>query len=192
MTKEYTTEWNGFQFRSPTYLDGHFEPHRFALEKWEDHKPMETADLKTGENKTSTKSCFTVGTLIYDKKEQSFSFESCGLRYLQHRIDGLEGFILNFASKMENVLANDNLLYIYQNHLGGFYTSDRVKTSKELFCPQCGDCDWLLGYASNRDDAWKVLMDEVSDVDDCGYSREYIEQFINENWRQDNEQHRSI
>ena len=31
MLRVYTDEWNGFQFRAPAYLDGHFEPHKFDL-----------------------------------------------------------------------------------------------------------------------------------------------------------------
>ena len=33
MVKEYTDIWNGFQFRAPTYLDGHIEPYEFDLVK---------------------------------------------------------------------------------------------------------------------------------------------------------------
>ena len=100
MTRVYTDIWNGFQFRAPTYLDGHFEPYKFDLVKWEDHEPYEVLDLKTGEKKISSRHCFVIATLIWDRSEYTFDFESCGLRYLEHRIDGLEEFILEFCDSM--------------------------------------------------------------------------------------------
>ena len=109
MTRVYTDEWNGFQFREPTYLDGHFDPYKFDLVKWEDHEPYEVTDWITGEKRMSTRSCFSIGTLIWDSKEPGFDFESVGLRYLQYRIDGLEKFILDFCKTMENKLLEDNL-----------------------------------------------------------------------------------
>ena len=47
MLRVYGEEWNGFQFRSPTYLDGHFDPYKFDLVKWEDCDPHEVTDLTT-------------------------------------------------------------------------------------------------------------------------------------------------
>lgn len=104
MERVYTDEWNGFQFRAPTYLDGHFEPHKFDLVKWEDCEPHEVIDWVTGEKKMSSRFCFSVGTLIWDSKEPEFYFESCGLRYFEYRIDGLEEFILDFCKMMEGKL----------------------------------------------------------------------------------------
>ena len=106
MTRVYTDEWNGFQFRAPVYLDGHFEPHKFDLVKWIDHEPCEVTDLYTGEKTVRTRNCFSIATLTWDTKEQDFEFESCGLRYLEHRIDGLEKFILDFCEMMRKELDN--------------------------------------------------------------------------------------
>lgn len=98
MVKEYTDIWNGFQFRSPTYIDGHFEPYEFDLVKWQDYEsPIEVVDLETGERKMSTKGCFSIGTLIWDIDKGWFSFKSVGTRYLEYRIDKLEEWILKFA-----------------------------------------------------------------------------------------------
>ena len=107
MVRVYTDEWNGFQFRAPSYLDGHFEPHKFDLVKWEEHEPYEVTDWVTGEKIMSTRNCFTVATLIWDSKESCFEFESCGLRYLEHRVDGLEKFILDFCEMIEKELRKD-------------------------------------------------------------------------------------
>ena len=91
--------WNDFEFRPPTYLDKHFEPNVYALVKWQEHEPYEVIDLDTGNKRMSTRNCFVIGSLIWDKKEPGFDFESCGLRYLEERVDGLEEFILNFAKQ---------------------------------------------------------------------------------------------
>lgn len=108
MVRVYTDVWNGFQFRAPVYLDGHFEPHKFDLVKWEEHEPYEVIDLHTGEKKMSDRHCFTVCTVIWDAKEHGFKFHSCGLRYLEHRIDGLEKFIFDFCNMMEKELEEDD------------------------------------------------------------------------------------
>lgn len=105
--KIYTDEWNGFQIRQPTYLDGHFEPYKFDLVKWEDHNPMEVIDFDTGKKKISTRHCFSIGCLFWDSEDECFEFESCGLRYLECRVDGLEEFILDFCKTMEKQLRED-------------------------------------------------------------------------------------
>jgi hypothetical protein len=107
MQKQYTEIWNDFQIVSPTYLDEHLEPYEFDLVKWQYHDPIEVLDLKTGKKKLSSKHCFTVGTLVWDPKEAGFSFKSCGLRYLRHRKEGLEDFILTFCKDTESKLSGD-------------------------------------------------------------------------------------
>ena len=104
MARVYTGEWNGFQFRSPTYLDGHFEPYEFDLVKWKECEPEEIIDFITGEKKIQMRYCYSVGKLIWNKNEQVFTFESVGLRYLTDRVDGLEEWILKFCEKMEKEL----------------------------------------------------------------------------------------
>lgn len=76
--------------------------------KWEEHEPFEVTDFYTGENKISKRNCFTIGTLIWDEKEQGFKFQSCGLRYLKYRTDGLEEFVLDFCKMIEDELLNYN------------------------------------------------------------------------------------
>lgn len=108
MVRVYTDIWNGFQFRTPVYLDGHFEPYKFDLVKWEDHEPYEVTDGYTGKKKMSSRHCFSIGSLTWDTKEYGFDFKSCGLRYLEHRVDGLEQFILDFCETMEKQLVGDD------------------------------------------------------------------------------------
>lgn len=74
-------------------------------------------------------------------------------------------------------------LYIYQDHLyGGLFTNERDLSFDELYCEECGDCDWFLGEASNRQEAWGVL-EELTDTDgQGGLHLEYVKKFIRENW----------
>lgn len=102
MTKTYTDRWNGFQFREPVYLDGRKDKYRFDLVKWKNYTtPMEVIDAYSGKKVMMNEYCFSIGTLIWNLKEEAFEFKSCGLRYLEHRIDGLEKFIIEFALMME-------------------------------------------------------------------------------------------
>lgn len=104
MLRTYGEEWNGFQFRSPIYLDGHFDPYKFDLVKWKECEPTEVIDFTTSEKKVQSRYCFSIATLTWNRKEQAFDFESVGLRYLQYRVDGLEEYILNFCKEMKKEL----------------------------------------------------------------------------------------
>ena len=42
-------------------------------------------------------------------------------------------------------------MYIYEDHMGGLYTSDRELSYDEVHCETCGDTDWLIGYAETKD-----------------------------------------
>ena len=73
-------------------------------------------------------------------------------------------------------------MYIYEDHMGGLYTSDRKLDYKEIYCEQCGDTDWLLCCASTRQEAWNLLKGD-NDMDSLlGYDYDYILSFINANW----------
>lgn len=107
IARYYTEEWNDFQFQAPIYLDEHFEPHKFALVKWTNHEPYEAVSWETGEKVIKTRSCFVIAWLEWNVKESYFEFRSCGMRYFEYRIDGLEDFIMNFANQMEKKLLED-------------------------------------------------------------------------------------
>ena len=47
------------------------------------------------------KGCFVVGWLEWDRKEEYFSFRSCGLRYLQYRENGLAEWLLAWCKMKE-------------------------------------------------------------------------------------------
>ena len=76
-------------------------PIEFDLVKWQEHEPYEVTDWKTGEKKLSTKNCFSIGTLWWNDKEPCFEFKSCGLRYFEHREDGLEEWLLKWCELKE-------------------------------------------------------------------------------------------
>ena len=73
----------------------------FDLVKWEAHNPIEVTELSTGKKKISTRSCFTVGTIRWDTREPGFEFESCGLRFLENYVEGLNQFVLDFCEKQK-------------------------------------------------------------------------------------------
>lgn len=109
MIKTYTDRWNGFQFREPVYLDGTRVKNKFDLVKWVDYlSPVEAVDFYTGEKVIKNEGCFTIATLTWNPKEEDFDFASCGLRYLEHRIDGLEKFILDFCDMMKEELTDQH------------------------------------------------------------------------------------
>ena len=74
----------------------------------EEHEPIKVINVITNKKELSTRSCFSIGTLIFDPKDQDFEFQSCGLRYLEYRIDGLEQFILDFCAMIKPILMENN------------------------------------------------------------------------------------
>lgn len=100
-------------------------------------------------------------------------------------------------------------MYIYESHMGGLYTLDEQADFDFLYCEECGDSDWEIGYAETREEAWALLesytdtFDETlcekcnhkNDEDDeycifeCenynssgGYLLSYVQEFIDEHW----------
>ena len=43
-------------------------------------------------------------------------------------------------------------MYIYENHMGGLFASDRELSYEECYCETCGDSDWLIGEADTREE----------------------------------------
>ena len=108
---EYTERWNGFQFRSPTFLgptpEKYKDCHIYDLVKWESHVPMIVLDLDTGKKRISKESCFSIGTLTYNQKE-GWQFQSCELRLFTYYIDGLDDFILRFSENQLRKIKEEN------------------------------------------------------------------------------------
>ena len=51
-------------------------------------------------------------------------------------------------------------MHIYESHLGGIYTTDEPQDWDDLYCEQCGDSDWEIGYVDDGDpeSAWQMIM----------------------------------
>ena len=73
-------------------------------------------------------------------------------------------------------------MYIYESHMGGLYTSDEPLDYEDLYCEECGDSDWLVGYAETREGAWNLLKDDTDIDGSGGWDSDYVQKFINENW----------
>ena len=71
-------------------------------------------------------------------------------------------------------------MYIYENHLGGLYTTDEELSFEELYCEVCGDSDYLLGYAETREEAKKILTVLVW----YDLENKYVQDFILNNWEE--------
>ena len=73
-------------------------------------------------------------------------------------------------------------MYIYEGHMGGIYTSDEPLDYEDLYCEECGDSDWLIGYAETREEAWNLLKDDTDIDGSGGWNYNYVHEFINGNW----------
>lgn len=72
-------------------------------------------------------------------------------------------------------------MYIYENHLGGFYINDRYFSDEELYCEECGDSDYCIGRADNRKQATKLMQGYLENNDNV--PEDFIEHFVEQNWK---------
>lgn len=82
-------------------------------------------------------------------------------------------------------------LYIYENHLGGLFSSERELDFDEIYCEDCGDSDTLIGCADTAETAWQLLQHYTYTEDNNGentgdYSLNYVLDFISSNFPLDN------
>ena len=71
--------------------------------------------------------------------------------------------------------------FIYENHLGGFYTSSTEYDYDMLYCDSCGDSDTFLGVARNRAEAWKIMNQFKGKY----YTIEFLREFVKENFKRE-------
>lgn len=66
-------------------------------------------------------------------------------------------------------------IYVYESHLGGYYTSDVLLDSDELYCEQCGDSDWCCGWYNTFREFLESNTDNI-DVGDGwgGYNLKFV------------------
>lgn len=91
-----------FEIRKPTYacpekIDDEIKKYQFDVVKW------------SNDNKT----CFSIATLIYNPKEPCFDMRSVGLRYLEHREEGLEEFIIQWCK-------TQSIVFKYEEDINSF------------------------------------------------------------------------
>lgn len=58
------------------------------------------------------------------------------------------------------------MLYVYENHLGGYYTTKTQLTLDEEHCEQCGDSDWYLGTAETEEEAERIYEEYMKHIYD--------------------------
>lgn len=96
-------------------------------------------------------------------------------------------------------------LYVYESHLGGYYTSPYELDINGLYCEECCDYDEKIGMASTRAEAFKLLSPHTDaydvnlcenctssyDCDECSnimghgnYLPEYVQEFIITHWEE--------
>ena len=65
-------------------------------------------------------------------------------------------------------------MYIYEGHMGGFYSSEEELDYDELYCESCGDSDTPLGWFDTKDELREVLYDYY----DCNYEYSEVANFM--------------
>lgn len=68
--------------------------------------------------------------------------------------------------------------YLYDNHLGGFYSTEFRQVLDDLICEECGDSDWEIGEYETVADAWTLLKDRASIFGTGGYALDYVCSFL--------------
>lgn len=69
-------------------------------------------------------------------------------------------------------------MYIYQSHMGGLFVSDEILDYEQTYCEQCGDSDFLIGYAETRKEAWNLLKDDTNINGSGGWDYDYVQEFL--------------
>lgn len=72
-------------------------------------------------------------------------------------------------------------MYIYESHMGGLFVSDDILDYEHTYCETCGDQDYLIGYAENREEAWNLLKDDTDIDGSGGWNYDYVQAFL-KNW----------
>ena len=89
-------KFKDFEIRPTAFLDGHTDPKKWDVVKWEKHDPIRVFNLGTGEYEMSTKCCFSVAQLEWNDKEPCWEMRSVGTRFLEYYQEGLCEFILKW------------------------------------------------------------------------------------------------
>lgn len=76
-------------------------------------------------------------------------------------------------SEKQPTLKGERGMWIYESHMGGLYAVNQYQDSDDLYCEECGDSDWEIGFAETKEEARKLLKDS-------GYYERYVEGYCEE------------
>ena len=65
-------------------------------------------------------------------------------------------------------------MYLYENHMGGLYSTQEEQEFEDLYCEQCGDSDWFIGEYETLGEYWNLIKDDCSINGSGGWSLKYI------------------
>lgn len=66
------------------------------------------------------------------------------------------------------------MAFLYDSHMGGFYSTKEELSEKNNICEICNSSDWLIGEYENLFDAWCLLKDKTNIFGTGGYSLTYV------------------
>lgn len=65
-------------------------------------------------------------------------------------------------------------MFLYESHLGGIYAKDYEQDFEELYCEQCGDCDWEIGEFNSAIKVLEYMADDISVNGSGGYDLNHV------------------
>lgn len=90
-------KFKDFEIRPTCFLNGHKDPKRWDVVKWEKHdNPIQVTEWETGKKKMQDTFCFSVAFLEWNDKESCWEMRSVGTRFLEYYEEGLCEFILKW------------------------------------------------------------------------------------------------
>lgn len=71
-------------------------------------------------------------------------------------------------------------MYLYESHMGGLYWSDYALDYDSLYCEECGDSDWEIGWFNSAIDVLKYMADGISIDGNGGWDIDYTLEILSE------------
>lgn len=87
------------------------EVYDFDIVLYYDHAPIDCIDGRTGKKITSVRSCYSLGFLRFDKEEETWSFESVGVRYLEDGNSIVNQWLLDFIDERNKIYFGKDRYY---------------------------------------------------------------------------------
>ena len=111
MTKTYFT-FKNFSVTNSNNLNGTYDDNLLSVNCIQEHEPVGTLDIETGEQKVVTSSSFVIATLKWNTDNLDFSLNSVGMRYLEYATEELNRVLLKFVEfekERRSLSMSDNL-----------------------------------------------------------------------------------